>query len=301
MFIAGIDGGGTRTRLELRDENNGFLRREEFGPFNINAIGEKAFRKRLREVFEACGNMARCKSICFGGAGVSNPLTERIIREELPAAGFFGTWYLCGDQEIALRGAMDTPGIAVIAGTGSICFGKNSKGEATRSGGYGHLIDDGGSGYALGRDVLRCAVRTIDGRSHSTGVLKAVYDRLDADSPEQIVSFVYSPDTDKSAIASFAPIALEQAAIGDPDAQAILRQGAGELFAMVQAVQQRLDLHGCRIALLGGLLSGENPYRKAAADALTYLGTVVPPAHDALWGAAQTAWERQGDTLHTIL
>lgn len=291
MFIAGIDGGGTHTRLELRDMENALIRREKFGPFNLNSIGEDAFRSLLQEVFAACGDMARCKSICFGAAGISNPLVGQILEEELAHSGFAGKWYLCGDQEIALRGAMDTPGVAVIAGTGSICFGKNAAGETARSGGYGHLIDDGGSGYALGRDVLSCAVRAVDGRGSSEGILNAVYRQLDADTPQQIVSFVYSPSTDKAAIARFAWIALEQAALGDREAQEILRRGAGELYALVQAVQQRLGLSGCRIALLGGLLSGENPYRQAAAEALTYLGTVIPPAHDALWGAAQMAWE----------
>lgn len=294
MFIAGIDGGGTHTRLELRDEHNALIRRETFGPFNLNSIGEAAFRSLLREVFAACEDMTQCRSICFGAAGISNPLVGQIIEEELSASGFRGKWRLCGDQEIALRGAMDTPGVAVIAGTGSICFGRNGKGETARSGGYGHLIDDGGSGYGLGRDVLSCAVRAVDGRGRSRGILNAVYSQLGGHTPGDIVSFVYSPETDKSAIAKFAQIALEQAALGDPEAQEILRRGAAELFALVQAVQQRLGLSGCRIVLLGGLLSGENPYRQAVAEALTYLGTVIPPAHDALWGAAQMAWELEG-------
>ena len=293
MFIAGIDGGGTHTRLELRDMENRFLERREFGPFNINAIGPEAFRSLLKEIFEACGDMAQCRSICFGGAGISNPLVEQIIAQELSASGFSGAWKVCGDQEIALRGAMDTPGVAVIAGTGSICFGKNRQDDTARSGGYGHLIDDGGSGYALGRDVLSCAVRAHDRRGRSQGILNAVYARLGGCTPGDIVSFVYSPETDKAAIAGYAPIALEQAALDDPEAQDILRRGAGELYAMVAAVQQQLGLDRCRIALLGGLLSGENPYRQAVAEALTYLGTVVPPAHDALWGAAQMAWELQ--------
>lgn len=290
MFIAGIDGGGTHTRLELRDMHNQLIRRAEFGPFNINAIGEEAFRALLQEVFAECGNMADCAAICFGAAGISNPKVGEILKEELTAAGFTGKWKLCGDQEIALRGAMDTPGIAVIAGTGSICFGKNAAGETARSGGYGHLIDDGGSGYALGRDVLSSAVRCIDGRVRLSGILAAVLEELGG-GPEKIVPFVYSPDTDKAAIARFASIALEQAYRGDPEAWKVLHRGAQELSELVAAVQERLGLSRCRIALLGGLLTSENPYRQVVAEKLTYLGTVIPAAHDALWGAAQMAWE----------
>lgn len=291
MFIAGIDGGGTRTRLEIRDMENNLVRREVFGPFNLNAIGEAAFHALLQEVFAACGDMRQCSRICFGAAGISNPLVKQIIEEELAASGFAGKWYLCGDQEIALRGAMDTPGVVVIAGTGSICFGKNAEGKTSRSGGYGHLIDDGGSGYALGRDVLNTAVRAIDGRGNSWGILNGVYAQINGCLPSDIVSFVYSPSTEKADIARLAPVALRQAELGDWEAWRILERGASDLYEMVKAVQQRLGLKGCRIALLGGLLAEENVYREAVAQKLTYLGTVVPPNHDALWGAAQLAWE----------
>ena len=291
MVIAGIDGGGTHTRLELRDDENRLLSRTEFGPFNLNAIGEAAFRRLLRQVLAACGDMADCARLCVGGAGISNPAVGAILGQELERAGFSGMWKLCGDQEIALRGAMDGPGIAVIAGTGSICFGKNQAGQTARSGGFGHLIDDGGSGYALGRDVLSAAVQALDGRCPDTAILERVYHRLGREDPGAIVSFVYDETTDKAAIARFSYIALALAEEGNPTAQAILNRGAGELYALVAAVQRRLGLEGRPIALLGGLLSGENPYRRAVARKLAGLGTVIYPAHDALWGAAQMAWE----------
>ena len=290
MFIAGIDGGGTHTRVELRDMENRLIRRAEFGPFNINSIGESAFRSLLREVFAFCGGMESCARLCIGAAGISNPRVKEMLEEELQQSGFQGKWKLCGDQEIALRGAMDGPGVVVVSGTGSICFGKNAAGETARSGGYGHLIDDGGSGYALGRDVLSSAVRALDGRAKDFGILQAVCDRLGG-GPEMIVPFVYAPETDKSAIARFSAIALDQADRGDPEALCILTQGAQELAQLVFAVQERLGLPRCRIALLGGLIAFENPYRQAVVDALTYLGAVVPARHDALWGAAQMAWE----------
>ena len=290
MFIAGIDGGGTHTRLEIRDMENRTLQRAEFGPFNLNSVGEAAFRSLLREVFAFCGDMTRCARICFGAAGCSNPRVGQVLEEELAAAGFNGEWMLCGDQAIALRGAMDGAGIIVIAGTGSICYGKNDAGETARSGGYGHLIDDGGSGYALGREVLSAAVRCMDGRIRDCGILEAVSGRLNADAGA-IVPFVYSPRTDKSAIAAFSSIALELAEKEDAHAWHILQQQARELTALVSAVQSKLGLEGCRIALLGGLIAHDNPYSRVVKEQMAALGTVIPAAHDALWGAAQMAWE----------
>ena len=293
MYIAGIDGGDVYTRLEIRDESNALVRRETFGPFAIRSIGEDAFRGVVREVLAACGDLSEYAKFCFGAAGSSDPRVGHIIGEELEKAGFAGKWSLCGEEEIALRGAMDTPGLVVIAATGSICCGRNAEGKTARSGGYGHLIDAGGSGYALGRDVLSTAVRAVDGRGNSWGILNEVYAKINGCLPADIVAYVYDSGRAKEDIARFAPIALRQAQLGDWEAWRILARGADDLYEMVKAVQQKLDLRNCRIVLLGDLLTEENPYRTAVAEKLTYLGTVVPAAHDALWGAAQLAFEME--------
>lgn len=289
MWILGMDGGGTHTRVELRSRENRPIRRAEFGPFNLNSIGEDAFRGLLRRIFADCGSMADCAALCVGGAGISNPRVGALFQEELHRSGFSGRWKLCGDQEIALRGAMDCPGLILIAGTGSICFGKNSAGEVCRSGGYGHLIDDGGSGYALGRDTLSAAVRALDGRQGGSQMLLAkIYAALGLSTPEALVSWVYSPGTDKAAVAKLSRLLLETE---DPTGREILERGARELVQMAASVQTRLNLQGCPIALMGGLLEADNAYRALVCRGLAPLGPVLSPAHDALWGAAQLAWE----------
>ena len=289
MFLIGIDGGGTKTRVELRDEQNCLLERKIYGAFNLNSIGEAAFYSLLREIFKL--DMKNCGGICIGAAGVSNQRVGEILRQVLQEVHYEGPWKLCGDQEIALRGAMDEPGLAVIAGTGSICFGKNEKGETARSGGYGHLIDDWGSGYALGRDALSAVVKTLDGREDHPDLLEKVFQKLGISTAQELISFVYSPDTRKADIAALAAVVLDLAEKGDSGALAILRKEAEEVGAMVKAVQKKLSLEGCAIGLLGGLFSSDNPYSRMAAEILSPLGRVQKPNHDALWGAAQMAWE----------
>lgn len=287
MFVIGIDGGGTKTRVEIRDQDNRLQERKLYGAFNLNSIGENGFRSLLREIFSE--EMSQCAGICIGAAGVSNPKVSRILNEVLKEKKYGGPCKLCGDQEIALRGAMDGPGIAVIAGTGSICFGKNAAGETARSGGYGHLIDDWGSGYALGREGLSMCVRVFDGREEETGLCGAILKMLNISSPEELVTFVYSGGTRKSDIAALAAAVLRQAEMKDTAAIQILHRQAEEIVKMVRAVQNKLNMHDCPIALLGGLFSSENPYCRIVREKL---GTCVcRPCHDALWGAAQMAWE----------
>lgn len=291
MFVIGIDGGGTKTRVELRDGDNRLLRRLSFGAFNLNSIGEAAFRSLLQQVFSQCGDMSQCGGICIGAAGISNPQVGKILTETLENMGYTGPRKLCGDQEIALRGAMDTPGLAVIAGTGSICFGCSETGKTARSGGYGHIIDDCGSGYALGRDALSASVRAVDGRGQGKKLCRRIFDFLQISSPEELVRFVHSPETQKSNIAALARLVLEEAEHGDETALEILHREAGELACMVMAVQQRLEMPDCPIALLGGLFESDNPYRRIVENELKHYGHVQRPNHDALWGAAQIAWE----------
>ena len=111
MIIAGIDGGGTHTRLELRTSDNRLLERLEFGPFNLNAIGEAAFRGRMQEVFAACGNMADCEKLCVGGAGISNPDVGRILSDELERAGFPENGSSAGTRKSPCGGPWTAPAL----------------------------------------------------------------------------------------------------------------------------------------------------------------------------------------------
>ena len=290
MFIAGIDGGGTSTRLEIRDADNNFIRRESFGAFNISAIGSDTFSARLGEVFAACGNMKECAALCIGAAGSSLLLTERIIRRALDLAGFRGALRLCGDHEIALRGAMDGAGCVLIAGTGSICFGVNNDGVSARCGGYGHILDDAGSGYAIGRAALREAVRSADGRSEPSALSRTVLARFPHGIGE-LVEYVYSK-ADKADIAAFATTVIECAESGDKASLDILRREARELNELVYALSRRLGMAKPRTALLGGLLTSDNVYSSTVRSELESSAEIVFPVHDALWGAAQMAYEQ---------
>ena len=109
MFVVGIDGGGTKTRVAVCASDGTLLHRETLGAFNLSAIGEDGFRRRVGEILTLCGDMRACGALCVGGAGASGAAMGEILRAELAAHGFAGKLLLCGDHEIALAGAMQTP------------------------------------------------------------------------------------------------------------------------------------------------------------------------------------------------
>ena len=88
---------------------------------------------------------------------------------------------------------------------------------------------------------------------------------------------------------------LRLAAQGDAQSAAILRREAEELRELVSALARELAIAQPRIALMGGLLAEENVYREAVCAALSGMAQPVRPLHDALWGAAQLAFEALGE------
>lgn len=289
-FAAGVDGGGTRTTVECRTLDGAVLCRGAFGPFNLNSVGEERFNALLEEIAAFLGRTGTCTALCIGAAGVSNPrvreLTARVMDAVCP-------WQLTGDHRIALHGALSgQPGIALIAGTGSICCGKNSAGAFVRTGGWGHLIDDGGSGYALGRDVLAAVVRQWDGRGEETLLSRLVLEHLKINTPQELVAYVYGGD--KSRVAALAPLAEQAAGAGDRTALAVCEKNGGELGELVLAAARRLDMRQGDVALLGGLLTRSVRLREVL---ISYLDVRAPglrcvePRQDAASGAAMLALE----------
>ena len=290
MYVVGIDGGGTKTRVAVCDAAGAILRRETLGAFNLSDIGEDGFRRRVREILTLCGDVRGCGAMCVGGAGVSGAAAGEILRSALAAHGFTGRLRLCGDHEIALAGALHEPGCVLIAGTGSVCYGKNAAGADARCGGGGHIIDDPGSGYALGRDALAAALRTDDGRLAENPLHTAVLAAVGGNGIQGIFDFVYFSHRGKSDIAALAPLVVQCAAAGDAVSREILRRGAEELARLVRAVMDRLALeNGSPCALAGGLLAGDNVYRRLVAETLAPFCRAAAPEHDALFGAVQLA------------
>ena len=288
-FVCGIDGGGTKTTVLCSTLQNQVIEKRTFGPFNLNSIGEEAFRNILCEIVLFLQGIGNCRALCIGAAGVNNTRMAEIVTQVFSAAGIHCK--LTGDQNIAHTGALGgKEGIALIAGTGSVCFGKSADGRTAMAGGWGHLLGDEGSGYALGRDALRATARLFDGYGEPTVLKNLIETEFGLDSPEKIVTYVYS--NDKSAVAAISHIVDEAASENDPVALRIIRDNAAQLVSQVTAVSDRLDLKSCDVALLGGLLANLTPLRAQFVRLLHEANPMLKctePLHSAAEGAVMEA------------
>jgi N-acetylglucosamine kinase-like BadF-type ATPase len=269
MFVLGIDAGGSKTVCLLAD-GDGEVRRSARGPgANLAVLGELEVEKVLYELMEQVLTDERsgpAAAICLGIAGVDRAEDAAVIRGILRRIGQKAPVLVVNDALIALEaGAGDGPGIVIIAGTGSICYGRNEKGQAARAGGWGYILADEGSGWWIGQRAIMAVMRQFDGRGPATSLTPRVLEHFGVAEPFQLVYEVYYRDTRRRLIASLGEAVRASADEGDPVAREIIAGAAAELIVGVRSVAERLQMRGAQFPLvLAGSIFRLLPALKAA-------------------------------------
>lgn len=257
-YYCGWDGGGTKTEVLCVNAAGEAVANDCFGPMNINGAGKERVRQSVRDCMafmaKLPGGLDGCAALVIGTAGVSNKEVSGFLTDEVRACGYTGPLMLKGDQEIALAGAVEGAGAVLVAGTGSVCCGQDAQGHPARSGGCGHLIDDEGSGYAIGRDILSAAVRAMDNRIPPTALTGLLKEQMGFETSRDIITWLYAPATGKKEVASLAPIMLKALDMGDEAAMNIAMKAARELAELAIAVWKTLELTEGELAFIGSIL-----------------------------------------------
>jgi len=296
-FVVGIDGGGTKTAVAIAYENGELLKQFHVGAINYNGGDAETIAASFQQMFDmikaSCGSLDQLHQVVIGAAGISNPQVSIRLEQNVRAQGYDGPVYITGDQETALYGAQDAmEGIILIAGTGSICFGVNRHGEMHRTGGFGHLIDDEGSGYSIGRQLLAMLVQAEDGRLASSIIPAMVYEQLELRTVQEIIGFVYGKQTTKKDIAALAPIMTKACELGDTYALKLAKSTAESLHELLIPVIEKLKLHNSKVAISGSVLQ-KSPFVYSALErklAETYPHVkLILPIKDAAYGAVLMA------------
>lgn len=295
-YYVGIDGGGTKTAVELRTRGSAAHSRAVFGPLNCNSdrtAAAKTLTDTLAWLAAQPEGLAGCDGLCIGSAGISNPDAYNFIQDIIRAGGYTGPLQIVGDQVTALAGALGQPvGTVLIAGTGSICYARTADGREARSGGWGSLMDDEGGGFALGRDALAAVVRAEDGRIAPTALHDAVFKALQVGAVRELIGKIYAPGFGKREVAALAPLVGAAAEQGDAAALQIVEKAGRELALLVRPVAEKLGLQSARIAFAGSVLQKCAPVRSAAQTQLQTLLpqlTLAEPQGDAAAGAVLLA------------
>ncbi len=243
--VLGIDAGGTKTVCLLGDEQGRILAEARGGGANLNTAGELGVEMVLHAVMEeAIGDREVTPAvICLGMAGVDRDDDYRTVRSIMRRIGYRAPVLIVNDALVALEaGAKEGPGIVVIAGTGSIAYGRDTRNRAARAGGWGHVLGDEGSGYWIGRQALQAVMRQADGRGPATALTTRVLAHFGVEKPSELVRVVYYADVGRQAVAALGPLVESAYHEGDEVAVRILRGAAGELLAAARSVTRQLTM-----------------------------------------------------------
>ncbi|MCL4401396.1 MAG: ATPase, partial [Acidobacteria bacterium] len=239
------DGGQSSTTALIGEESGRVLGAGSGGPCNhAGAAGgrEKLARAVNESVGSACAragldpHAAVFECACFGMSG--GPADKQAILEEiLPAASIIVTT----DAVIALSGATGGgPGIIMIAGTGSIAFGRNAGGKTARAGGWGYVFGDEGGGFDIARQALRAALRFEEGWGPATALYRTLLDATGAPDANDLLHRFYTEEWPRPRIASLARLVDQTALSGDPLAGQILLHAAQDLAELTASVKRQL-------------------------------------------------------------
>ena len=309
LFL-GVDGGQSGTTAIIGDAQGHIVGWGTAGPCNHVAAPE-ARAKFLRVMRECLAQAAhhpgsprwRFKAACLGMSGGPDDKTA-LLHELLETDHLIVTH----DAATALAGATSgEPGIIVIAGTGSMAFGRNARGETARAGGWGYIFGDEGGAFDLVRQALRAILREHEGWGARTALTPALLEAGGASDANQLLHSFYGPDWPRARVADLARIVSRIAEEGDPIALRLLHQAAQELALLAGSVRRQLwggegaggEPDPVRISWAGGVFESSSlRERFQMLIALEKDAVCERPRYGPAEGALLLAWQASG--LHPV-
>lgn len=290
--VIGLDIGGSRTHGVRAVD--GAIVAEAFGrSANVASVGADVAGTVLAEVVAALGTDG-VAAVCAGAAGAGSPepaaLVTELIAQLVPGAAV----QVVHDARLLLAAAGLDAGIAVVSGTGSAAWGIRDDGTSARAGGWGYLLGDEGSAYAVAIAAVRHVLGRSDAGQPPDRLTGALLDRCGLDRPEQLVEHAYR-HPDRAYWAEHARIVGELA--WDRAADTLLGDAAAALAALVRTVTTRLEFAG-PVVLAGGFLTHQPRLQTLLRDQLPGAEVIVlevAPVHGAVRLAQRCLASRAGE------
>lgn len=292
-YYLGIDGGGSKTAFIIIDENKNIVYKKEAGPSSIDTVplsvvkdvfieGTKDFQYKVDGVFAGIG-------------GICNDIQVNEIKEiikTLPICKDNCKIDAGNDVINALYGGLGgKDGIIIIAGTGSVCFGKN-KDKYARAGGYCYQEGDAGSSYDLGRKALQHLARVLDGRYEYTPFAEALIKATNCNDYSSLANYIINAN--RTQIASLSKIVTKNQE--DKYANKIINDAVDEMLLMIKAVFNRLAFNEeiTYFSIIGSLGNADTLYKKYLLEQLPTISSslkYIDKVYDASFGSSLKAKE----------
>lgn len=279
-FVVGVDGGGSKTRVIVADEHGDTLATLD-GPGSAVRPGTEDRSAELiaavvRDAIEAAHvEDAAARVLCAGVAGTGRDAPREALWRALASLHLAEEVIVRPDAAVALDDAFgEGPGILLIAGTGSIAYGRSPTGVEARCGGWGPVCGDEGSGAWIGRRALSAATAAVDGREPETALVGALLTAAELQDPTDLIA--WAAEATPATFAALAPVVVTVADAGDRRANSLLALAVEELALHVRTLARSLfqdERAAIPLALSGGLVAPHAPLRRRIEHRLR---TAVP-------------------------
>lgn len=246
----GLDIGGSKTHGILV-RNGKVCTEATVGSANVQNVAQAVAASHLAELFAALGAGAVSRVVAGAGGAdteADRAALEQLIRPLAPQADIT----IVHDSQLILAAAGETTGVAVIAGTGSVACGRNLHGQEARSGGWGYLLGDEGSGYWLAREAVRHSLTRMDQGREPDLLTRLLLEDCALAHPAELIARFHSPQTGRHYWARRASAVIEAAARGHGPSEDLLVRAGEELAALTLPVARQLGIPG-PVVLGGGL------------------------------------------------
>jgi len=269
-LVLGVDGGQTSTTAAICDLSGRLLGVGRAGPSNhISEPGgieraRRAVNGSVREALRGAGLKKATFEAAFFGmtGGKAGGRIAEICQRCVSAKRL----RVDNDQVNALASVtLGKPGIVVIAGTGTITYGENARGQSASASGWGWLLGDEGAGFWIAKQAIAAACRAWDGRAEPTLLTDLLPAAADVGDLWALHFLVYSEKRSRAEIAALAAVVPVAAAAGDAPARRILRDAGRELGLAAGVVAERLNVRQGRVTvgMVGGVFRGSREVRAA--------------------------------------
>ena len=292
-YYIGIDGGASKTQFALCDERGRILSQSvSSGTSYIDSGIDAVCETLVKGISELCGELKResVTGVCFGmpcygehPAGDAEA-SQKIHRALAPLPVIFEN-----DVAAACAGALALEsGIVILAGTGSMAWGRDRYGAMKRCGGWTAFFSDEGSGYWLGRRTLEIFSKQADGRLPKGKLYEIIRAHFALSGDGEIMVKLDETGYTRKNIAALQLLLMEAALKGDESALKLYNEAAQELALLVKGLRGNIELEpDSPLSYAGGLWNaGElilEPFRKAVSDLdMMFMKPVLSPVSGAI-------------------